>query len=632
MTWRTYYDLAREMGGPVFYIAAFIIYLTCEMASIGFGRMLGAWIAGDFPRWVSLTVLACLVAYEITMYIVKFVYLGQALIHAAEEYHKKMLERVTRATVLFFDTNPVGQIINRFSSDIGVLDRYIPLAIMDLSIMTFVIGSYIITVAIIDPVILGPFALVFATCYFVVKYVFPSVRQTKLYELRSKGPLFGLLSATLSGMVIIRVYKQSEAFQRRFKDFLHTTVKANYNFNATCRFMSFYSDMAYNIAAIGCVFIITAKANRGDVSASGLAAFSLALVLGITGVLQYGLRQFSQLNISMSAVSRVQAYLTVPVEPPLKAKQDQEKRDKGWPQKAEIDFHKVFMRYRPDGDFVIQDLNLHVESGQKIGCVGRTGAGKSTIIQLLYRMQEIDRQGDASNERFIKIDDVDIQSVGLNLLRDNISIIPQSPFIFTGSIRLNVDPLRQFSDEEIWTALEDVRLREHVELQPRKLDTEIQGGSAVFSAGQKQLVCLARAILKRSNVLIMDEATANMDYDTDNFIQDRITKRFGHATQFTIAHRLQTIANYDKVLVLDRGRRIEFDEPYKLLVKNIGDTELTNTEGHFSIMVQNTGPISSKKIFEIAREAHFGKKKRANSGGDEQEIRKEKDDSRLEIN
>ena len=222
-------------------------------------------------------------------------------------------------------------------------------------------------------------------------------------------------------------------------------------------------------------------------------------------------------------------------------------------------------------------------------------------------MQEIDRQGDPNNERSITMDGQNTQNVGLHLLRDNISIIPQTPFIFSGSIRLNVDPLGQFSDEQIWDALEDVRLRDHVEKQPRRLDTEVHGGSAVFSAGQKQLVCLARVILKKSNILIMDEATANMDYDTDNYVQKKIAQRFSHSTQFTIAHRLQTIADYDKVLVLDRGRKVEFDEPYKLLVKNFGDTQLTNLEGHFAIMVQNTGPISSKKIFEIARESYFEK-------------------------
>jgi len=265
---------------------------------------------------------------------------------------------------------------------------------------------------------------------------------------------------------------------------------------------------------------------------------------------------------------------------------------------------------------VIKDLNLEVEAGKKIGCVGRTGAGKSTIIQLLYRMQEIDKSVEGGKDGFIKIDEINTQEVGLHLLRDNISLIPQSPFIFTGTIRLNVDPLGQFTDDEILRALEDVRLKEHVEGQPNGLDTHINTGSAVFSVGQKQLVCLARAILKHSNILIMDEATANMDYDTDNFIQKKIAQRFDHATQFTIAHRLQTIADYDKVLVLDRGRRVEFDEPYKLLVKNIGDKELTNPEGYFSIMVQNTGPISSKKIFSITREAYFKRHKEERNPND----------------
>jgi len=203
------------------------------------------------------------------------------------------------------------------------------------------------------------------------------------------------------------------------------------------------------------------------------------------------------------------------------------------------------------------------------------------------------------------MDNLNTQQVGLHLLRNNISIIPQTPFIFIGTIRSNVDPLGQFNDQEIWAALEDVRLKDHVERQPRRLDTQIHGSTSVFSAGQKQLVCLARAILQKSNVLIMDEATANMDYDTDFFVQKKIEERFAHATQFTIAHRLQTIANYDKVLVLDRGRKMEFDEPYKLLVNRFGDNEATNVNGYFAIMVQNTGPLSSKKIFAIARDAYF---------------------------
>ena len=605
VTWRTYWGLMKEMGSPLFFVLVFICLLTCEFSNVGYGRMLGAWIAGTFDRWVCLTVLGCLVGYDIFIYIVKYEVLGLSLIRAAGNYHRKMLDKVIQSTVFFFDTNAIGQIISRFSNDVGILDKYIPLAVMDIINIVFAICSTIITVAIINPIILGPYAGVIIVILIIFKFCFPSVKQAKLYEMKSKGPLFGLLSATLSGLVIIRVYKQADVFQQKFKDYLHNTLKANVAFTVASRFMAFYVDFAYNICAIGCVFIITAKAQGGDVNQGGLAAFAIALVLSITGILQHGLRQFSQLNISMSAVARVQSYLEVPAEPPLNLPSDKQHKDTHWPQKGEIDFNRAYMKYRPDGDLVIKDLTLHVEPGQKIGCVGRTGAGKSTIIQLLYRMQELDRSAQGSQESFIKMDNVNTQQVGLHLLRDNISIIPQTPFIFTGTIRSNVDPLGQFTDEQIWASLEDVRLKHHVERQPMGLDTQIHGGTSVFSAGQKQLVCLARAILKKSNVLIMDEATANMDYDTDFFVQKKIEERFAKSTQFTIAHRLQTIANYDKVLVLDRGRRMEFDEPYKLLVKNIGDKEATNSEGHFAGMVYNTGPISSKKIFEIAYEAYF---------------------------
>jgi len=605
VTWRTYWGLMKEMGGPWFYILTLAALITCEMVNIGYGRMLGAWLSGTFDQWVCLTILACFVGYDIIIYIVKYELLGLALIRAAKSYHEKLLNKVIQSTVYFFDTNPIGQILNRFSGDVGILDRYIPLGVMDTVNIAFALGAIVIAVAIINPILIAPLAGFIMIVVLIFKLCFPAVKQTKLYEMRSKGPLFGLLSATLSGLVIVRVYKQAEDFQQKFKDYLHTTLKANVSYLESNRFLTFYVDMAYTITSIGCVFIITAKAQGGTIEEGGLAAFALALILSINSVLQHVLKQYGTLNISMSAVARIQSYLNVPAEPPLDLPSDKRHKDNHWPQKGEIDFHKAYMKYRPDSDHVIRDLSLHVEPGQKVGCVGRTGAGKSTIIQLLYRMQELDRSIDDTKESFIKMDKLNTQEVGLHLLRDNISIIPQTPFIFTGTIRSNVDPLGKFTDDEIWAALEDVRLRHHVEKQPKKLDTPIHGSTSVFSAGQKQLVCLARAILKKSNVLIMDEATANMDYDTDFFVQKKIEERFGHATQFTIAHRLQTIANYDKVLVLDRGRKMEFDEPYKLLVKNIDDREATNVNGYFAGMVQNTGPISSKKIFEITRDAYF---------------------------
>jgi len=605
VTWRTYLGLLREMGGFWFYFLTFTAIITCEMVNMGFGRMLGVLIAGNFDDWITLTVLGIFAGYDIIAYIARYLILGLGLIKAAKSYHNKMLNRIIQATVFFFDTNPIGQITSRFSNDVGILDRYIPLGVLDTVNISCAIIAILITASIINPLLLAPIAAGIVTIIIIFHFCFPSVKQSKLYETKSKGPLFGLLSATLSGIVAIRVYKQADAFQQRFKELLHTTTKANVAFNLTSRFMTFYIDLAYNLAAIGGVFIITAKSQGQSGNEANTYAFALALILIINALFQFGLKQFTMLSISIVAVGRIQSYLEAPLEPELTLPSDEELKAKNWPENGKIEMNKVYMKYRPDGDHVLRDLSLQVEAGQKIGCVGRTGAGKSSIINLLYRMQELDRSVEGTDESFIKMDELNTQEIGLHLLRDNISIIPQIPWIFTGTIRLNVDPLGQFTDEEIWASLEDVRLKTHVENQPKKLDTQIHGGTSVFSAGQKQLVCLARAILKKSNVLIMDEATANMDYETDFFVQKKIEERFAHATQFTIAHRLQTIANYDRVLVLDRGRKMEFDEPYKLLVKKIGDKEATNKKGYFAGMVKNTGPISSKKIFEIARDAYL---------------------------
>jgi len=241
---------------------------------------------------------------------------------------------------------------------------------------------------------------------------------------------------------------------------------------------------------------------------------------------------------------------------------------------------------------------------KKIGCIGRTGAGKSTIIQILFRMVEIDRSGDHADSSYVKIDETDTSSMGLHLLRDNIAIIPQVPFCFSGTVKKNLDPLSNYTNEELWRVLEDVNLKSHVESLEKGLDTDMTTASSVFSVGQKQLICLARTILKKSKMLVLDEATANVDIHTDDFIQQKIQEKFSHCTIFTIAHRLTTIANYDKVLVLDKGRKVDFDHPYKLLVQTIGDDSITNKDSHFASMVLNTGPKTSEKIFRITKKSY----------------------------
>ena len=606
VTLKSYVDLIKEMGGWKTVILIVAVITASQMTSVAYARMLGAWIGGTFPAWKCCAILGGLVGFGIFIYNCVFLVLGLSTLNASKNYHKKMLDKVINAKVLFFDTNPVGQVINRFSKDIGVIDKHIPLGMTDVLNMAAFMIMILITTGIIYPILLIPTLAAVVVAGILIVMMYPSIEATKMYEGHAKDPAFSLFSETLSGIVIMRMYKQEENFKRRFRESMARGAKGNYSFMVVCKVVGFWADMAYHFATIGCLFILTSQTVAGNIQPY-LAAFSIALTLGLAGLIAFALVQFSGLNIAMASVVRVQEFCDIPSEPPQQLENDKNK--KGWPNQGKIDMNQVYMKYRPDTDFVIRGLNLNVKPGEKIGCVGRTGAGKSTIVQMLYRMREIDRKEKGNKDSYINLDDINIQSVGLKLLRANISMIPQTPYIFSETIRTNIDPLNQYTDEQIWSVLEDVRLKDHISKQSDGLNTKITGGSSVFSVGQKQLVCLARVVLKPAPVLIMDEATANMDHDTDNFLQEKIDQRFNKSTRFTIAHRLTTIANYDKVLVLSKGRRVEFDEPYKLLVKNIGDQELTNREGHFSIMVQNTGPISSKQIFEIAKNAYFEKHK-----------------------
>jgi len=602
----TYIDVLKNMGGVKTVLAVVAALTASQMTVVAYGRMLGAWLAGTFAAWKCCAILGGLVGFEIFIMIVIYLLWGLTTLSASKKYHKTMLDKVINAKTLFFDTNPVGEIVNRFSIDTGVLDRFIPLGLTDVFNVFGVLCCILITVGIMNPILLAPMLPAVLIGFGIVALGYPSVEQSKMFELQAKGPAFGLLSETLNGLVIMRMFKQEESFKKRFREHLHRSTKGSYAFALSSRVGGFMADFCYLIAVIGSIFILTAR-NKASISSAFTSAFSLSLMLGITGLLQFFFRQFSTLNISMASAARVQEYCKIPSEPPQELQGDREKIQKGWPNQGKIDINEVYMKYRPDFDFVLKNLNLEVKAGEKIGCVGRTGAGKSTIVQMLYRMREIDRKEKGSKDSYVRFDDVNTQTVGLNLLRGKISMIPQTPYIFSETVRTNIDPLGQYTDEQIWRVLDDVRLKEHIEKQSDGLDSRINGGSSLFSVGQKQLVCLARVVLKPAPVLIMDEATANMDHETDNFLQEKIDQRFEKSTRFTIAHRLTTIANYDKVLVLSKGRKVEFDEPYRLLVKNIGDTEMTNKEGHFSIMVQNTGPISSKQIFEIAKNAYLQK-------------------------
>ena len=307
--------------------------------------------------------------------------------------------------------------------------------------------------------------------------------------------------------------------------------------------------------------------------------FVITQGMSLTGMFQWGMRRWSELENQMTSVERVIEYIDVKRE----SDNQTTKPKLEWLQHGKVEFRSVSMKYSPDDPYVLKNLNVLIKPNEKVGIVGRTGAGKSSLISVLFRL--VDFEGN------IFIDDVDTKSVSLSSVRSEISIIPQEPILFSGSVRKNLDPFDEYGDEKIWNVLEEVKLKDFIIDLPAGLYSNLSEGGSNFSVGQKQLICLARALLRNNKILILDEATANVDPHTDELLQKTIRTNFANCTVLTIAHRLHTIMDSDKVLVMDSGRAVEFEHPYMLLQKR----------GAFYDLVMETGSKMGESLIEIAQ-------------------------------
>lgn len=597
------YSYYLKSTGSIFSVAILLINLAAvETLNVLYGWFLGYWTDGDWEPNTSMIVLATIIGVLVVALVAREVIFVNVSLNASKKMHKNALKSVITAVVAFFDTNPAGRILNRFSNDIGVLDQSLVSVQNDLLDDSFYFISLLITVWIIIPWLLLPGVLLFVFYGALVRLCRRAIMEGKNLELLTRSPVYSLFSLTLSGVVSIRAYGQKNRFIRDFTNLLNRNCRAYNYYYDTARAFGFYCDFFSGIFACIGISVLLAFTNLNPAQI-GLAC---SYLISITEYIQWAIRQILMHTMLMSSASRIKAYTHLPQEAALTLPRDKEVLAKGsWPSKGEIHFNNVYLRYRENTDHILKGLTFSVKPGEKIGCVGRTGAGKSSIIQALFRMVEIDKE--TAPHSSIVIDGEDTMKLGLHTLRQNISIIPQIPCVFSGSIRANLDPLKKYSDEQIIKALEETNLWEYVKKLPHGLDTDMNNSSSVFSVGQKQLICFARALLQKNKIVVLDEATANVDFETDNFIQRLIMEKFKGSTIFTIAHRLSTIANYDKVLVLDKGKVVEFDHPYLLLVRSTKDKVITNRHGVFSNMVLNTGTKHSAVILEIARASYLKK-------------------------
>ncbi|KYN22520.1 Multidrug resistance-associated protein 1, partial [Trachymyrmex cornetzi] len=472
---------------------------------------------------------------------------------AARQMHIVMLRAVMRAPLTFFDTTPIGRIISRFAKDVDVLDTSLPPQISDTIYCLFEVIATLFVISYSTPIFIVVILPIGAIYYFIQRFYVATSRQLKRLESVSRSPIYSHFSESVTGAQIIRAYGVQEQF-------IHESEN-RVDFNQVCYFPSIIANrwLAVRLEMVGNLIIFFAAlfAVLGrDTMSSGLVGLSVSYALQITQTLNWLVRMTSDVETNIVAVERIKEYSETAQEAPWKNTEFTPSKE--WPKHGRVDFKDFKVRYREGLDLVLNGLTFSVLGGEKIGIVGRTGAGKSSMTLALFRIIEA-AQGK------ILIDDIDISKLGLHDLRSRLTIIPQDPVLFSGTLRMNLDPFDCYNDEEVWKALEHAHLKLFIENLPNGLLHEVTEGGENLSVGQRQLICLARALLRKTKVLILDEATAAVDLETDDLIQTTIRQEFKNCTVLTIAHRLNTILDSDRVIVLDKGLIVEYDSPEVLL-------------------------------------------------------------------
>ncbi|XP_029311724.1 canalicular multispecific organic anion transporter 2 isoform X1 [Cottoperca gobio] len=556
---KVYLEYAKAVGLG---LSVFICFLYgCQSAaSIGANIWLSQWTNDALTNQtqenvhVRVGVYAALgIAQGVLLLVNCLLCRAYCMLRAAKLTHRNMLQGVLRAPQAFFESTPTGRLLNRFSKDVDTIDTHIPENI-DIWMRTFWYTLNVLLIcSALTPmflIVIGPLMVFY---WWVQRFYVATSRQLKRLESVSRSPIYSHFSETVTGCSVIRAYGRHAAFVLMSDMKVDENQKSYYPGIVSNRWLGVRIEFIGNcIVLFAALFAVIGKDNLNP----GLVGLSVSYALQVTMSLNWMVRMTSDLESNIVAVERVKEYSETKTEAPWEV--EDKKPPPEWPMKGNVEFHDYSVRYREGLDLVLKNLTLSVKGGEKIGIVGRTGAGKSSMTLCLFRLLE-----SAAGE--ITIDEVKISEIGLHDLRSKLTIIPQEPVLFSGTLKMNLDPFEKYSDEELWRALEHSHLHKFVSNQPAKLELECSEGGENLSVGQRQLVCLARALLRKTRILILDEATAAIDLETDDLIQSTIRTQFEDCTVFTIAHRLNTIMDYTRVLVLDKGQIAEFDTPTNLL-------------------------------------------------------------------
>ncbi|XP_044176120.1 ATP-binding cassette sub-family C member 4-like isoform X1 [Acropora millepora] len=613
VTWRVYFDYWKAGGGFLKISLLIILFLGAQASAMASDWWLARWAdiedenallsknsttaTQDISqtRTKYLAIYGALVANTLLLAFSGAGFFLYIAICASQNLHDLMFERLLGATIYFFDHNPVGRVLNRFSKDIGQMDDLLPYTYYDYCRLMVLSYAILLLNVVAMPYLLAAAIPIIALFLFIRHYYLKTSREIKRLEAMNRNPLYSHISATIQGLTTIRAYSAEDRFRHMYHVYQDDHTATWFLFQAGSRWLGSRLDFMCAMFIVVVTITPLLMAEGGISVSAGVVGLALTYAKVLTGGFQWCVRQSAEVESLMTSVERVQEYTRLDQE--TQPNDQTVDVPKDWPKYGIITAEGLYYAHHNTLPYVLRKMNFCIRAQEKVGVVGRTGAGKSSMIAALFRLAE--------PEGNVRIDAIPITAISLNDLRSNMSIIPQDPVLFSGSIRRNLDPFNQYDDSGLWNALQEVQLKETVSELPDGLDTKLTEGGSNFSVGQRQLVCLARAILKHDKILIIDEATANVDHSTDALIQETIRTKFKCCTVLTIAHRLNTIMDSDRVMVLDEGKLVEFEEPYLLL---------QNKDSLFSNMVEHTSQHLRTNLYETARQAYNSRHERNGDG------------------